>query len=244
MDESQEARTYKVLGFHVPKVFPPNDPLAIHLLLLMAAYNDFVHLTEWIDNPWTEPRDEGETKISAGREFLQLRLMCSFLHEMIDVLNSLLRLPEFISLLEKGLLEDKGIQALERLKSMKKRPLVKNLFDRTRDKATFHYDKDKFQETLSRVIERYDAAKIVLVEHTAELSEISYYYPLPDHLRLRIGFGLDREDNPKPQLDEAMKAVEDLLGDFAVFLDHFHKAYIKDRRLEDAYMPVNEGESA
>ena len=240
MADASKARSHKLLSFHVPQVFPPNDPLAIHLLLLMAAYNDFVHVTEWIDNPWTESTDEGEKKIFAGREFLQLRLMCSFLHETIDVINSLLRLPAFNVFLEKNLLEDAGSQALERLKSMKKRPLINNLFDRTRNKATFHYNKDEFQETLSRVIERYTSAQIVLIEHTAESSQISYYYPLPDHLRLRISFGFEREDDPKPQLDEAVKAAGDLLGDFAIFLDNFHKTYMRESGLQNAYTPAKE----
>jgi hypothetical protein len=185
--EKPKARSHKVLGFRVSQVLPPQDPLAIHLLLLMAAYNDFAHITEWIDTPRTEPNDEGAKKISAGREFLQLRLSCSFLHEVIKVFNNLLNLTDFKVLLEKNVIEDAGIQSLERLKSMKKRSLINELFDRTRDKATFHYDKDEFQETISRVIERYDLSNIVVVEYEEESSQVSYYYPLADHLRLRIG---------------------------------------------------------
>ena len=62
----------------IPLSFPADDPIAIDLLRLMAAYNDLIALAEWasVDKYLTD--DEADKIIRIDRRFLKLRMIASF----------------------------------------------------------------------------------------------------------------------------------------------------------------------
>ena len=219
-------RKTKMLGFKIKEVLPPDDGLAMFLLVMMATYNDLVYLTQWSDMEWTESDHAGQRRIDAGEEFFQARLACSFFHEFFEAFDRLLASRAFKSF--RSRLSQKGQQALDELNRMKKRSDIRNLLKQTRNQATFHYQEEEFKAALMQILPHYDSAQIVRIQYNDE-QQFSYYYPLADNIRLRIALGMSPTDEPKPKLDRVVKLVKDLLGSFAIFLDEFHRAYVGNR---------------
>lgn len=211
----------------IPLSFPANDPIAIDLLRLMAAYNDLIALAEWASVDKYMKDDVPDTIIRIDRRFLKLRMIASFFYEAMKVLQQLEKVPGFKKqLLQK--LSTEGLDALKRLRAVRcgKDPSIRHLLDRTRNLATFHYLKPPYQKALSRMSTSHKPFPVVI---RYEEGDERRWYPLAEHLKLETAFSIGTQDGDS--LLETFDTITQRLDDLALVLDDSCEAYKKQRKL-------------
>lgn len=211
----------------IPLSFPADDPIAIDLLRLMAAYNDLIALAEWasVDKYLTD--DEADKIIRIDRRFLKLRMIASFFYEAMKVLQDLENESDFKKQLVQKL-STKGLDALKRLRAVRcgKDPSIRHLLDRTRNLATFHYLKLPYQKALSRMSPSHKPFPVVI---RYEGGDERRWYPLAEHLKLETAFSIGTQDGDS--LLETIDTITQRLDDLALVLDELCEAYKKQREL-------------
>lgn len=174
--------------FSVKKAFPPSDPLAIDLLRLLAAYNDFSSVDEWLLQDLA--RDDENLSYVSSIQFtvskmnLQFRLLGSVMHETIQTLDEFAAAPSSQKVLER--LDDAGRGALQKLLAI---PRGTNSYSRrvlavTRNKLSYHYDKKAFEDGLNTYLsskEYNDLSNLLLLQD--EAPRRAFYFRLADDVR-------------------------------------------------------------
>src|SRR5882672_6327950 len=155
MLEMPKAKTNeKVFSVRIFDMFPVDDPIAIDILRLMFGCNDTYLVEQWANGTKAIPTNLGAQVITAGRNTLQLRLLCSFLIVSLEVLDGLLKRTEFEPI--RTLLSFEGQSALSKLSEMRLRKVppsasgwgVNETMLRARHTATAHYDFEKARDAL------------------------------------------------------------------------------------------------
>jgi hypothetical protein len=229
-------KRYTSRSFVIGKVFPATDPIAIDLLRLMAGYNDLHFIMEWFEAHRTEAVNENVRRIATGRVSLQLRLMYSFLHESLVVINKMARRPEFKELLTH--LNDEGKTALESLLTVKLNGVKEgeNTFNErllhARHTATFHYDEQKFMRVLEDWIKvRRSNEKSYFIDVSDDrLTGSLNYYLIADQIRADLSFGLR---NPKQR--EEMQTMLAFTRSLSAFLSTVFQTYVTNRKLQNEF---------
>lgn len=211
----------------IPLSFPADDPIAIDLLRLMAAYNDLIALAEWASADKYLDDDKTDKIIRAGRRFLKIRMIASFFYEAMKVLEELESEPDFKAQLEKRLSKE-GQEALKRLRTVRcgRDPSIRRLLDRTRNLATFHYLKDPYKKALSRLRTSHNPFPVVI---RYEDGDKCRWYPLAEQLKLATAFTIGTNDGDSPL--DTIDTITQRLDDLALVLDESYETYKKHREL-------------
>jgi len=164
-----------------------------------------------------------------------VRLITSFLHEALDVIGKITRLPEFNKLHQRMVAE--GRNALARIKDVQdgRNPTLKELLRVTRSRATFHFDRDLMNKSLIKLLRRHGQGVqsiIVLKQKGSSSNPISIrpIFFIADEVRLEGSFGMTN-----PDLENKIKPIFDLVGDLNTFLNHAFTAYRDERGLSGAF---------
>ncbi len=177
--------------FSVEKAFPPSDPLAIDLLRLIAAYNDFSSVDEWLLQDLA--RDDQNLSYVSSIQFtvskmnLQFRLLGSVLHETIQTLDEFAAASSSQKVLQQ--LDDAGRGALQKLLAI---PRGTNSYSRrvlavTRNKLSYHYDKKAFEDGLKTYLSskgNNDLSTLLLLQD--EAPRRAFYFRLADDVRNEV----------------------------------------------------------
>jgi hypothetical protein len=221
--------TYRILSFPISDVFPVSDPVAMDLLCLIAGYTDLEFLTEWLDEHLPVPDGPAERAVAADRWFLQLRFITSILYEILNVLDN--ASPEFKRIEES--LDEEGKVALGKLREVRSGPdkTLEKLLDRTRNRGTFHYDKDQLKKGLERFKSGYgnDCKSTLIIKKDSQGDRP--HHSLAEQVRTEMAFGFIGKGEARPELD----AATDLLEHLKIFLDSAFQAYLQDRKLENVF---------
>lgn len=211
----------------IPLSFPADDPIAIDLLRLMAAYNDLIALAEWASSDKYLDDDKADKIIRAGRRFLKIRMIASFFYEAMKVLEELEIEPDFKTQLVKRL-SKKGQEALKRLRTVRcgRDPSIRDLLDRTRNLATFHYLTDPYKKALSRIRPSQNPFPVVI---RYEDGDKRRWYPLAEQLKLASAFTIGTNDGDSPL--DTIDTITQRLDDLALVLDESYETYKKHREL-------------
>jgi hypothetical protein len=210
----------------ITRSFPADDPVAIDLLRLMAAYNDLIALAEWASVDKDLPDDRLDKIIQIQRRFLKLRMIASFFYEAMDVLHDLEREVDFKTHLRNSF-SRQGLDALRRLRRVRcgRDPSIRDLLDRTRNQATFHYIRSEYQKALTRISSSHSPFSVVI---RYEEGNARRWYPLAEHLKLKMAFAIGTHDGDS--LLDTVDSITQRLDDLALVLDESHGAYKKHRK--------------
>ena len=220
--------TIRTQSFTIVKAFPPDDPLAVDLLRLMAGYNDIVLVVEWLGSNLEEPHDYHEKMWAAGRLDLQIRLLRATMHEILNVLEEMERLRH-LSRLE-GQIDEDGQSALTRLREVRKGQdeFSRRLLAMTRHTIAYHYDHGVFEKGLKRLLARYgenSQADLMFIEGRS--GHEYYYLALADAVRVESVEGLTGGDGR-----EELDALQDLTRALGTFLESLLKAYGRSNKID------------
>ncbi len=200
---------------------PATDPLAMGLLRLMAAYNDLIAVAEWSSEDKELTDDAADNTIRIGRRFLKWRLIASFFYEALQVMEQLEKESEFKKLEQR--LTPEGKHGLSLLRSIRcgKDSKARDLLNRTRNLATFHYLEGPYKKALSNMKPNRGPNCVwpVLIRYKGEERR---WYPLSEHLKIKTAFGLEEGTD---LLIDRLNYITARLDDFATFLDEAFKAY-------------------
>jgi hypothetical protein len=174
--------------FSIEKAFSPSDPVAVDLLRLLAAYNDFSSVDEWLLQDLSKDNEElsfiSKIHFTVSKIDLQLRLLGSILHEAILTIDEFADSPSSQAVLRE--LDSVGMSTLQKLRAI---PKGTDQFSRTvlavtRHKLSYHYDKTVFEQGLRAIIQSHEPDKQtdLLLLH-AEAPRRSFYFALADDLR-------------------------------------------------------------
>ena len=175
--------------FPIKTAFPPSDPLATDIVRLLAAYNDFSSIEDWIyqDRPKEEYLSvQSRIDFIVSKIDLQWRLLGSILHESLPVIDQFATSPSSKPILEK--LNEEGRAALDKLLSIPRgdEPFSRKILAFTRNKLSYHYDIPVFQQGLNALLEsKGDAAFSHVLLLTDEHPRREFYFPLADDVRER-----------------------------------------------------------
>lgn len=216
----------------VHQAFPNHDPLALGLLRLMAGYNDLMALAQWSSEDKELTDDAADSTIRIGHRFIKLRLIASFFYEVLTALAEFEQEPEFKKL--ESRLNLKGRDALKRLRVIRcgKDPTIRDLLDRTRNLATFHYLKDPFKEALASMLPNRSSDCVFPVVIRHEGNDERRWYPLAEHLKIETAFALGKGVTT---LIERLDYVVERLDDFACVLEEAFKAFKKIRKADTLF---------
>lgn len=193
----------------------------------MAAYNDLIALAEWASMDKDLADDEADKIIQIDRRFLKLRMIASFFYEAMKVLEELESESGFKAQLENKLGRE-GQEALKRIRTVRcgRDPSIRDLIDRTRNLATFHYLRAPYKEGLSRIPISHHPFPVVI---RYEDGNKRRWYTLAEHLKLEKAFAIGRRDGDS--LLDDIDTITQRLDDLALVLDKSCEAYKKGRNL-------------
>ncbi len=192
--------------FSIVEAFPPSDPLAIDLLRLLAAYNDFSSVDEWLLDDLS--RDNKRLSFISAIHFtlskmdLQLRLLGSILHEAIQTIEEFAAAPSSKPLLDA--LDEGGRRTLQKLLAIPKGadPFSRTVLAVARHKLSYHYDKTAFQNGLNELVgARESDQQTVLLLLQAEAPSRSFYFSLADDLRRKALQKHSKDGKSHPELE-------------------------------------------
>ncbi len=211
----------------IPLSFPANDPIAIDLLRLMAAYNDLKALAVWASEDKCLMDEEADKIIQIDRRFVKLRVIASFFCEAMTALQELEREPDFHARLVKRLSKE-GLEALKRLRTVRcgTDPSIRDLLYRTRNLATFHYLKDSYENALSRISPSHTRFPVVIRD---EDGDGPCWYPLAERLKLETAFAIGTQD--RDALLNTLDTITQRLDNLALVLNESYESYKEHRNL-------------
>lgn len=220
---------YDVFSFRVKGTFPHDNPLAVDLVRLMAAYNDMGEVIEWMSvhgSVTTKPLASKKSRIRKG---IQHRVLLSLMHEAFAVFDQMQSSREFKAAVTKLGSRGKGALAQLRQSTSKDKTTMRSRLSMCRKKVTFHYDRGSFSEGLRlfpRIFLEMDRA-----ESTIVLSRDSRaYYMLPEQVRDIITYDfktmLDGPDMGN-KLGEFIAEVVRTQGALFTFIDEMLKTYVE-----------------
>lgn len=226
-----------IVTVSVSQVFPATDPIAIDLLRLMCGCSDIFHVSKWIFGSKQRPKQFGAVLIAHGRTMLQVRLLASFVHESLSVLQHLTDCPGFDSL--RSQLPDDCARDLVALQSIKLKGEafssrdwgVNEVILRSRHTASFHYDIKQMEETLKRWSAdqfRFGEKGYFVVEFDDQLEGALAYYAIADLVRAEISFGLTNE-----KYEENLKDLLDIMRRVTGTVQALFFAYVELHDLHD-----------
>lgn len=209
----------------VHQAFPTDDPLALGLLRLMAGYNDLMAVAQWSSEDKELSDDAADSTICIGHRFIKLRLIASFFYEVLVALAELEKEPEFKKL--ESRFNQEGRDALKRLRVIRcgEDPTIRDLLDRTRNLATFHYLTDPLKEALASMPPNRgsDCVFPAVIRHEGD--DERRWYPLAEHLKIETAFALGKDVNILERLDYVVARLDD----FACLLEEAFKAFKRFR---------------
>jgi len=225
----------EVFNFTIAEVFPPDDPVAMDILCLMAAHNDLAFVGDWIRAHLQIPTARAAKSVAASRLFFLQRLFAAMMAEVLKTLEHLEDLAGFEAVRQR--LDDDGQQALTTLHTVPVDPkgAIYRVLHMTRNKVAFHFDPGQFRASLKKMLERYgtDAESDFVVEADAPgYSRI--YYGLAAQLTADISFGLP-DPGALPLVQEAFQTALDLRGALAQFIQSAQAAYLASRGLRRVF---------
>ena len=91
----------------------------------------------------------------------------------------------------------------------------------TRNRATYHYDKDAFQKAQNKLIQRYGKDSLTHILITENGEHTNFHFLLPDKIRSEIGIGLRGAASG----DKEIQALVDISADFRTFLFNFFNIF-------------------
>jgi hypothetical protein len=232
---NKPARSREIFRFTISEVFPPSDPVAMHLLCLMAQHNDLGFVGDWIRAHLEVPASKPAVSIAANRLFFLQRIFASMVVEVLQTLEALEELPDFAAV--RGRLDEDGRQALDVFHTVPvdpKQPIYRVLH-RTRNKAAFHFDPKQFQSSLNKMLARYghDAESEFIAEDVGG-GYSRVYYQLAAQVAIEASFGLPAIDLP-PLTHEEFSAALDLQEALSQFIQSVQGAFIKARGLGQVF---------
>jgi hypothetical protein len=216
----------------VHQAFPTDDPLALGLLRLMAGYNDLMALAQWSSADKELTGDDADRTVRIGHRFIKLRLIVSLFYEVLTALAEFEQEPEFKKL---GLrLNQEGRDALKQLRMIRcgKDPTIRDLLDRTRNLATFHYLKAPFKEQLANMPPNHgsDCVFPVVIRHGGD--DERRWYPLAEHLKIETAFELGKGVQA---LMDRLDYIVARLDDLACFLEDAFRVFKKIRKADTLF---------
>lgn len=212
----------------IPLSFPCDDPVAIDLLRLMAAYNDLIALAEWASTDRLETDDEADQLIRIDRRFLKLRMIASFFYEAMRILEEFEQENGFKKGIKKSFSQG-GLNALKRLRAVRcgKDPSIRHLLDRTRNLATFHYLKAEYKKALALISNPSHKPFPVVIRY--EDGDPRRWYSLAEHLKLETAFTIGTVDGDT--LLKILDTIVERLDDLALVLEESCNSYQIVRKL-------------
>ena len=199
-----------IVKINIGQVFPATDPIAIDLLRLMCGCCDLFHVAKWIFGSMQRPKEFGGVVVAHGKTMLQFRLLASYLHESLNVLQHLVNCPEFYVL--RSLLNQDNTHDLAELQNIRLKGEaftskdwgISEVIRRARHTASFHYDIKETREALNRwTTDEFKFGKegyfVVELDRTQE--KAWPYYAIADLVRAEISFGLTNENFDKNNKD-------------------------------------------
>ena len=173
------------------------------------------------------PDDEADKIIQIDRRFLKLRMIAAFFYEAMTVLEELEGEPGFKAQLENRLGRE-GQKALKRLRTVRcgRDPSIRDLIDRTRNLATFHYLRAPYKEGVSRIPISHHPFPVVI---RSEDRSQRRWYTLAKHLKMEKAFSIGTRDGDS--LLDDIDTITQRLDDLALVLDKSCEAYKKGRNL-------------
>lgn len=218
--------------FSIERAFPPTDPLAIDILRLLAAYNDFSSVDEWLLQDLQYENDNlsvvSRVQFTVSKIDLQLRLLGSILHEAIQTLEEFVAAPSSETLLNQ--LDATGKNTLQKLLAI---PKGTDMFSRTvlavtRHKLSYHYDKTVFQQGLRALLLSSECNKMSnLLLLQGEAPRRAFYFRLADDLRREALKQHGKDGQSHPEL-RVIFETQDL---FRTLLQQLLTVYAKQRDL-------------
>ena len=243
MSKKKSSNQDRLFSFTVKKVFPHDNPLAIDLVRLMAAYNDMSEIGMWLlsnKSSVTNPIANRKLRMKVG---IQIRLFNAFLHEALIVFSEMQGTKEFKDTVTA--LGPKGNEALQQLRSSASKEMAsfRSRLSRNRHTLVFHYDRKEFAEGLKRCVE-------IFVEKESVQSEILIhpngrtYYLLPEDIRELLAGGyknnFDLLDTPSGHLRHVKTAIAHL-GAITTFIDELLKTYVERKGVGAEFRFVHKG---
>lgn len=222
-------KTRKVFEFTIAEVFPPDDPVAMHLLCLMAAQNDMSFVVEAMMAHLHVPLEPPAQSVAANRLFCLQRLLAAMTSEALTVLAAAEALPGFQAVHRH--LSEEGKIALDTLHTVPvdRTNAVYRVLHTTRNKAAFHFDPGQFSATLGKMLDRYgmDAKSDIIHERGTDYRG-RIYYGLAAQVAAEIAFGLPAENAP-PLVQEAFLTSLEMLKALSAFIEAAQAAYLTSR---------------
>ena len=162
-----------VVDVKLRKLFPPDDPVSIPLLRLMAAANDARHVQKLMIAAMDDvPSNRGESLIQNGERGYLYRMLCGHLYEAGIAFRDLdtkgaARLDQWLA----G--EPEGLAALAHLRAVyldaSEEGFYKRVLNRIRTHGAFHYKDERFGEALTA----HDAVAPIVVAQSVGMSRYS-----------------------------------------------------------------------
>ena len=226
---------YVVSNFVIKEAFPPESPLAIDLLRLMAAYNDIREVIDWMGEHQSAPTKPIARKKWRVRAGIQHRFLFALMHEAFQILDQLHSLEEFREV--EKLLEPEGKESLQHLRKAQRggKQSIRARLTMGRNKVTFHYDRDDFRDGLIKLF-RVDAEKTeaeVLFQGTSRV-----YYMLSEDVRDIIVYEFESQvdgEIVEKVLGEFLGEVTRLQKELVNFLEELFIAYMKSRGIKHCF---------
>jgi hypothetical protein len=219
--------------FSIEHAFPPTDPLAIDILRLLAAYNDFSSVDEWLMQDLSYENHAlsvvSRANFTVSKIDLQLRLLGSILHEAIQTLEEFVAAPSSETVLDQ--LDATGKDTLQSLLAIAKGADVfsRKVLAVTRHKLSYHYDKTVFHQGLRALLlspECNKVSNVLLLQH--EAPRRYFYFRLADDLRREAIKRQGRDGQSYPEL----KVVFETHDLFRALLRQLLTIYSKQRNLD------------
>ncbi len=231
---SKHKKDAKIFSLRIFDVFPKDDPIAIDILRLMFGCNDTYLIEEWANGTKAIPANTGAQVIAAGRNTLQLRLLCSFLSVWLEVLDGLIKRPGFEALCT--LISSEGQLALSKLSKIQLKKVapsargwgVNETMLRARHTATAHYDFEKARDALLKWRSNHGPTEAGPVVFRQGLGGSDPFYGIADMAIAEMSFELGN-----PNFWENVDGILELIHALRVFVDSLFWAFIKDRNLHD-----------
>ncbi len=169
---------------------------------------------------------------------MQLRLLAAFLHETLDVFKKMKERPAF-KILAKRFDQD-AISAMTHLEKVADGSYgaITALLKRTRNRTTFHYDRDVFKRGLRALAAKTNGSFVPVIVVRGrkigkeDMDDVRVYYSLADEIRSDFSFGPRPQGSSWPEYE----GIATVLGKLRIFLASALAAYREERGL--AKLPI------
>jgi hypothetical protein len=170
--------------------------------------------------------EEADRTISLGRRFVKLRFIASVFYEAMLILEEFEKVADAEKL--KAKLDGEGIEALKKLRAIRcgEDSTIRDLLERTRNFATFHYLEVPFRDALLKMYGYAPRGFPAAILYEGD--DQRRWYPIAEHLKIETAFNIAAGDE---ELKKRLDVIVERLDDFATVLKQLFEAYINVRGL-------------